>query len=247
MLYAPREISNSMHAHFAATVLIGLHEPFALTLEDRPRQEYEVAILAPNVARETDSLGKPVIDFLIDPDDPLYCYLHPLLQGQPMASFGFDRVQAVRQGFAEIFEGALDCAGARKLMRATLAGLCSEPLPQLPWDERVQAANGYMRNCLPDHVPSIPEVAAEVGLSESRFMHLFREQMGLPVRQYLLWLRIRQAMRYWAEGAPLAEIALAAGFYDQAHFSRTIRRMTDYAPSMISDPESMVRRYCECT
>lgn len=246
LLYAPASIANSLHAHFAATVLIAVDTPFHLTLEDGSRQAHEIALLSPNVVRGTDSGGRPLVDFLIDPDDPLYCYLCPLLQGRPVASLPGELLQAFMAQFADIFAGNLGCADARRLLEAVLQALCPAPLAELPWDERVQRANRYMRDCLPDHVPGIPEVAAEVGLSESRFMHLFREQMGLPVRQYLLWLRIRHAMRFWAEGQSLSEIALAAGFYDQAHFTRTIRRMTDYAPSMISDPDQVVRHYCEC-
>lgn len=245
LLYAPVEISNRMHAHFAATVLISLDEPFSLTLESGETTQHEIAVLAPNAPRGTDSRGQPLIDFLIDPDDPLFCYLYPLLDGRSCVSLAADAIQHLKPRLAGIFRGDYACADARQLMVEVLAQLCPQPLQCLPWDERVQAANAFMRACLPERVPSIPDVAAEVGLSESRFMHLFREQMGLPVRQYLLWLRIRHAMRYWAQGRALSEIALAAGFYDQAHFTRTIRRMTDYAPSMISDPEKMLRFLCE--
>ena len=244
LLYAPTSLSNSLHAHFAATVLIAMEQPLRISLQDGQSQSCEIAVLAPNVQRATDSRQAALVDFLIDPDDDLYRYIHPLLGGQSLTKIPQKTIADFGAGFRLLFEGALDCDAAYALVCDVLKGLCPQPLEALPWDARVQEANRFMRDCLPDHVPSIPEVAAEVGLSESRFMHLFREQMGLPVRQYLLWLRIRYAMRFWAQGCSLSEIALAAGFYDQAHFSRTMRRMTDYAPSMLSDPQAVVRVDC---
>jgi AraC family transcriptional regulator, arabinose operon regulatory protein len=236
LLFAPGHIVNTRHAHFAATLLISVDAPFALTLDGAGRRHFEAALLAPNVQRELDSEGHRLVDLLIDPDDPAYRHLHPLLAAQPVVPLPGAVFAAQRPRFARLFAGRLDCAAARQLVSELLQALCPAPLPALPWDTRVQQATRYMRARIPEALPTIPEVATQVGLSESRFMHLFRAQLGLPVRQYLLWLRMRHAMRLWAQGRSLAEIALGAGFYDQAHFARTVRRMTDYAPSMLTEP-----------
>jgi len=82
--------------------------------------------------------------------------------------------------------------------------------------------------------PSLAEVAAEVSLSPSRFAHLFRAGTGLPLRRYLLWLRLVEAVRDVARGGSLTEAAHAAGFADSAHLTRTFRRMFGVAPSAIA-------------
>lgn len=243
LLFAPRELSNTAHAHFPATLLMAVDRPFALTIAGE-RRYYEIALLAPNVSRQTDTEGHPVVDLLIDPDDTLYRHLHPLLGGQPVVGLEGSRIAAVRERFADIFQGRLDCRSAAQFVTDTLHALCPEPLPELPWDARVTQATRYLRQRVPGSAPTAAEVAAHVGLSESRFGHLFSEQLGLPLRQYLLWLRLRHAARLWAQGRSLSEMALGAGFYDHAHFTRTLRRMTDYAPSMLTDPHSVVR--CDC-
>jgi AraC family transcriptional regulator, arabinose operon regulatory protein len=233
LLYAPPALTNTAHAHFPATLLIAVERPFALTV-DGQRRYHEIALLAPNLSRETDSEGHPLIDLLVDPDDDAYRWLHPLLQQRPLVSLPGARLDALRPRFADVLGGRLGgCGPARDFARELLHALNPQPLDELPWDPRVHAAT-----------PSAGEIAAGVGLSASRFSHLFREQLGLPLRQYLLWLRIRHAMRLWAQGKSLAQIATGAGFYDHAHFTRTLRRMTDYAPSMLIDPRSVVR--CDC-
>ena len=55
---------------------------------------------------------------------------------------------------------------------------------------------------------------------------------GLPLRRYVLWLRLRDVLLSLAEGASLTEAAHAAGFADSAHMSRTFRDMFGVRPSM---------------
>ena len=81
-------------------------------------------------------------------------------------------------------------------------------------------------------------LAASAGLSAGRLTHLFREQTGVALRRYLLWLRGRAAVRRIASGESLTTIAHEAGFADAAHFSRTSRRL-------LGMPLSRLRREVE--
>lgn len=78
------------------------------------------------------------------------------------------------------------------------------------------------------------EVAARVGVSTSRLTHLFTEQVGIPLRRYVLWLRLRIAITRVYAGDDLTDAAHAAGFADSAHLSRTCRDMFGLAPSALS-------------
>lgn len=233
LLFAPRSIRNSRHAHFAATWLIAVDAPFALTLDGVGRRHYEMVLLGPNVQRQLDSEGHPLVDLLIDADQPAYRYLVPHLARQPVVALEQGAIAQVRPRFSDLFAGGMDGAQAGMLVADLLKALTPEPPKALPWDARVTAAAHYMRAHVQDAQPTLDDIAEHVGLSASRLRHLFREQLGLPVRQYLLWLRLRHAMQLWAQGNSLADIAHGAGFYDQAHFTRTLRRMTDYAPSVL--------------
>uniref|UniRef100_A0AAU2JUL6 Helix-turn-helix transcriptional regulator n=1 Tax=Streptomyces sp. NBC_00049 TaxID=2903617 RepID=A0AAU2JUL6_9ACTN len=77
----------------------------------------------------------------------------------------------------------------------------------------------------------LTEAAAVAGLSESRLAHLFRAELGLPFRPYVLWLRLMRAAELASQGQSLTEAAHGAGFSDSAHFSRVCRRMFGIAPS----------------
>ena len=77
-------------------------------------------------------------------------------------------------------------------------------------------------------------MAEAAGLSGRRFREAFASQVGLSCRQYLLWTRLDSALGELARGASLTEAALAAGFADAAHLTRTFRRMVGIVPSAIA-------------
>jgi len=78
------------------------------------------------------------------------------------------------------------------------------------------------------------ELAARVGLSASRLTHLFTEQVGIPLRRYVLWSRLQIAISRVQAGDDLTGAAHGAGFADSAHLTRTTRDMFGLPPSVLS-------------
>ncbi len=76
-------------------------------------------------------------------------------------------------------------------------------------------------------------IAEAICLSESRLIHLFKEQVGIPIRRYLLWLRLIEAVKSVLDGYSLLDAAHNAGFADYAHLSRTFKKMFGNPPSLI--------------
>ena len=81
---------------------------------------------------------------------------------------------------------------------------------------------------------SLESLAERAGLSPSRFMHVFTESLGVPLRPYLLWLRLQHAAGRLLAGESATEAAHAAGFSDAAHLSRTFRRILGTTPREIA-------------
>lgn len=97
-------------------------------------------------------------------------------------------------------------------------------------DARIAAAVAAIRR-RPGEKCAVRELARRACLSESRFLHLFRRETGLPVSEFLLRERIREAKRLLREtGLPLLRVALECGFHDQSHFSGRFRRETGLTP-----------------
>jgi AraC-like DNA-binding protein len=87
---------------------------------------------------------------------------------------------------------------------------------------------------------SLKTVSALAGLSPSRFMHAFTESVGVPLRPYILWLRLQRAACDLIHGATATEAAHNAGFSDAAHLTRTFRRMLGVTPRQLELHKRMI-------
>jgi|SRR5580704_15453107 AraC-like DNA-binding protein len=82
-------------------------------------------------------------------------------------------------------------------------------------------------------IPMVRELAHEAGLSRRRFAQLFREQIGLTPKLYCRVQRFQNALKQIASGASvdLAQLALAAGYCDQAHLAHEFHDFSGLSPS----------------
>lgn len=80
--------------------------------------------------------------------------------------------------------------------------------------------------------PSVAELAAAAGCSTSTLDRRTRRVYALSPQQYVLRARVdRAAALLGGTDLPLAEVAAATGFYDQASFTRTFGRLTGETPA----------------
>ena len=83
---------------------------------------------------------------------------------------------------------------------------------------------------------SLDELAALAGWSPWHLSRTFHRVTGTTLRAYRLRLRVRRVLDALAGGddpAGLAELARQAGFADQAHMTRAVRREIDLAPAAV--------------
>jgi AraC-like DNA-binding protein len=82
-------------------------------------------------------------------------------------------------------------------------------------------------------IPLVRELAHEAGLGRRRFAQLFREQVGLTPKLYCRLQRFQNALKQIVSGASVdwAQLALAAGYCDQAHLAHEFRDFSGLSPS----------------
>jgi AraC family transcriptional regulator len=77
----------------------------------------------------------------------------------------------------------------------------------------------------------LSEIAAEAGVHPVHLAREFRKHYGSSVGEYLRRVRIEYACReLMGSNAAVTNIAFAAGFADQSHFSRTFKRLCGTTP-----------------
>ena len=76
------------------------------------------------------------------------------------------------------------------------------------------------------------EVAQAGGLSVSRTIHLFKEEMGITISDYIKKLRIDYGKYLLLDTElTLADSAIESGFFDQSHFTKTFKKIEKITPS----------------
>jgi AraC-like DNA-binding protein len=107
--------------------------------------------------------------------------------------------------------------------------LFGQALARRRMDARVQQVVDEMKRdpCAP---LAAQDCAASVYLSFSRFLHLFKQEIGVPFRSFRTWKRARSLLQHVNREANLAQLALASGYPDSTHFSHSIRQVYGLKP-----------------
>jgi AraC-like DNA-binding protein len=91
---------------------------------------------------------------------------------------------------------------------------------------------------------NIGGIVDETGYSHRRFIELFRRTVGLPPRLFTRVLRFQRALKSIAGKSRVSwiDLALEAGYSDQAHFNREFREFSGVSPTeylKLTDGESL--------
>lgn len=111
------------------------------------------------------------------------------------------------------------------LLRRLLAAPESPPDVTWAWRQLERSA-GTVR---------VQDLAAELRCSPRHLQSRFRDHVGLAPKRAARLLRFSRAMSLLEAGSSQAETAARAGFSDQAHLSREVRRLTGLAPGALLD------------
>ena len=91
-------------------------------------------------------------------------------------------------------------------------------------------AREYLRSHYREKI-SLADIARVVGLSPSRFDHVFKEKNGQTFVHYLRDIRLEKAkLLLTSSSLRIVEIALEVGFISLGHFNRTFREREGLAP-----------------
>lgn len=105
------------------------------------------------------------------------------------------------------------------------------------YDDRIKKLLHQIENCNCDE-HSISFFANKVSLSSSRLSHLFKEQVGLPLKSYIQLHQMQKAFLALVNGKSITEAAIIAGFDTPSHFAAVTKRMMGM-PASISLKDSV--------
>ena len=224
-LYLGEIPPTGWHCHAAAVLLIGLSGRFALHWGPGCVESCRSALVAAGVEHVFDPCGETVALVYLEPDS---------VEARSLRSLFAQRGGVLLDVAAPVAaRGAMDGYLRRFDLQALLPRLGAGSVP--PLDVRVARSLLALRQ-----PPAVrlarQDLAAGVGLSGSRFNHLFSAEMGVSLRSYRVWSQVRLAMAGLALSPRLTDAALHGEFADSAHFSRRFRETFGMTPSSVVKP-----------
>ena len=222
--------ATGLHAHHAIQIAVGLNENFRLRDGSGRSGGGRAAVIPCDVRHAIETGTDLALLVFVDADDAAGRRLRRLGSTGDVRSW-FAAGARLRQRQETVGKRVEDLGAISAEVIRELAG----PLPQ---PENVHPAVSKLLTELPgrllDQDVRLPALAKIVGLSPGRLTHVFKECVGIPIRQYILWLRLQVVVANLQLGTSLTNAAHAAGFSDSSHLSNTFRKMFGLAPSEVA-------------
>ncbi|WP_339648236.1 helix-turn-helix transcriptional regulator [Halopseudomonas pelagia] len=229
----PGMISEITQRH-TVTLLVALSDAgFVLGNPDGQRQRYQAALVARHTPRSLDASDTALLSLNFDPQSYEHHALTAFLSGQAVRSVTLKPYAIDQQNMHRIGSGTLDKASLFRLTTELPQAICGYRPIKMPMDMRALHVAQKIKKELP-LTSTVAELAAEVGLSADRLSHLFSDKLGIPIKSYILWAKMRRAVDLIARGEPLSAVAYDVGFSDSAHLTRTIRHFFGLTPSFVA-------------
>jgi AraC-like DNA-binding protein len=216
--------TSAAHRHHSVQLVMALQG--TLLVRGRPGDEWMKCgafLVRPDAVHEVDARDTTVLIAFVDAESEL---------GAALCERIHDDILRIRPSQVARWRAALGPAPSEARVERWVRNQLLRRRRAVKIHPGVSRVLGYLRESLAvaDDV-SLDRLAGISGLSRSRFMHVFTESVGVPVRPYILWLRVQQAACELMIGASVTMAAQNAGFADAAHLTRTFRRMLGLTPS----------------
>jgi len=211
------------------TVYAALDRPFRICLDGRRWVSRELAVVPPYRRHSIETDDQMIGAIMLEPDSVDFGRLPDALSpgGQPWGDAGV--LARIHRAYAY-----LQTIG----VGATVEGLDGDqlfwggPLVRPDLDPRIAAVVDTIRRNPTGHYTA-EQSAEEAGLSFSRFLHLFKEEVGVTFRKFRAWKRARTLLYYVNRRTTLLDVALEVGYPDSTHFSHSIRQYYGLRPKEI--------------
>lgn len=210
-------LSTGFHAHPAIEIIQALEGHFAITTKDTSYSRLTMAVIPANTVHAFDGKSCRCELMLIE---PLYTSFSSILNalGAEITDKKVFTWQESNRDEVKAFDAIVESL------------IIDEPVQ----DERILKCIAFILAHINQDKLLLPMLAKHTHLSASRLSHLFKEKMGLPIQKYISWVRLKLAIEISLQnGTDLQEAALAAGFYDPAHFSRRFKGFFGLKPSAV--------------
>lgn len=219
-VFSKSNYATKRHAHYALEIVCCKEGAFGVTTDHKKYETLQNVIIPPNLPHSFSCIDA-TCDLLFL--DPLSAMGSHFMQRYHLAHRK-DVLFNIPESELYYEEGKFDIFQLLKHVN-------QKPFENL--DSRIMNCVRAIESLFSEQNVTLSELSNLSFLSEGRLSHLFKEQLGISVRQYILWKRIILAVSKSREGASLTACAHAVGFVDSSHFSKAFVKMFGIKPFFV--------------
>ncbi|MDE7083601.1 MAG: AraC family transcriptional regulator [Clostridia bacterium] len=212
------QVNATEHSHCVLQVFLSLDEPLQVFVENE--QISGKCIIVNKNARHIFSCNNKVrLSILIEPSSGFAKELMKKIDGNYLiCDSGIERIQQQasallytddKQQYSDFIQDFSKYLGIKRNSKVL--------------DERIIKLFELLQNC-DCYNHTIENFAKIVCLSPSRLSHLFREQIGVPLKSYILFHQLEKAFTALLNGTNITDAAMLAGFDSPSHFAATVKK-----------------------
>ena len=211
----------------AISLYVGLDSPVRVSIEEGEWQLGRMAVVQPYTSHRVACDARHIAIIQIEPESVDVARLPALLQQTSGLADDAAFVARVRQCHQALMSHQTRSDASMSDFDALVFGA---RLPTRTLDARIAQVLARIRND-PSSQALAQDCAEQVHLSFSRFLHLFKSEVGASFRSFRSWKRARSLLHYVVDTrTSLTDVALGAGYPDSTHFSHSIRQVYGLKP-----------------
>lgn len=215
----------------SVTVYAAFDAPVRLRLRDGPWVNTSLAVVPAYTPHQVACDGRHIGVLGIEPDTVAAGAWPSGLQAQSQHAALADHPDhtTLLRRLHTLHEHLLREPGHQLPANAMDLWLFGAALPTPAHDPRIARVLQGLRT-QPHERWSAEDAAAMTSLSFSRFLHLFKAEVGVPYRKLRTWKRARCLLGYANGNSTLTSVAMDTGYPDSTHFSHSIRQVYGLKP-----------------
>ncbi len=230
VIFAGHDVATRLHSHHALEIILSF-DSNATVHADGFDYEGKGILLKEDIEHATRSDGFAVF-ICISPESTLGKRLKVVLRKEKLLILSSKTVKQLKNYVGELIAN-------EHSEKEIISFLTNALIQDITFVEENYTQDIRIKNVL-DHILcnsnkpiEFKELLEIAFLSDGRLSHLFKKEIGIPIRKYILWCRVQQGIRYFLAGHTLTQAAHLAGFSDVSHLTRTFVKTFGMSPSQL--------------
>lgn len=214
-LFEVEAFETSFHAHPAVEIILAKKGMFTICTNNEEYSNLKVAVIAANQPHQLLAYG---------------CNLRIMMIEHRNSEVKNTLALSNEKFLNGYFSHSADPVVLDRINR--LIDLVKSNKRSQQYDSRVEQIIDYIAQHDLEYSHMIPTLQTITQLSESRISHIFKANIGISLKKYLIWTKLKKTvLQHLEQGEELFSALINSGFYDQPHFSRNFKTMLGIQPS----------------